>query len=63
MEIFIVDAGEANFTLGNQSMRIEGGHMVIVLKDTPHKFVSTTTTELRLIAIHCNNETISERLE
>jgi len=63
MEVFIVDEGQATFTLGDKTVMVEGGRVVIVTKDTPHKFVNSGLTELRLIAVHCSSETISEYLE
>jgi mannose-6-phosphate isomerase-like protein (cupin superfamily) len=63
MEVFIVDDGQAIFILGDERMTIGGGNVVIVPIGVPHKFVSTGTSELRLVAIHCSPETISEYME
>ncbi len=62
-EVFIVEDGLATFTLGKATVSVNGGHVVIVPKNTPHKFVNSGHGVLRLIAIHCNKETIGVYLE
>lgn len=62
-EVFVVEEGLATFTLDNATMSVDGGHVVIVPKDTPHKFINSGQGALRLVAIHCNKQTISEYLE
>jgi mannose-6-phosphate isomerase-like protein (cupin superfamily) len=62
-EIFVVEEGLATFTLGTATIPVGGGNIVIAPRRTPHKFVNSGFGTLKLIAIHCNNETVSEYLE
>jgi quercetin dioxygenase-like cupin family protein len=52
-EIFVVEAGQATFQLGESRIVVESGHIVIGPPDIPHGFTNTGTGELRLTAIHC----------
>lgn len=51
-EVFIVEAGEATFRLGDDTVIVPAGHVVIGLPDVPHGFTNTGPAELRLTAIH-----------
>jgi mannose-6-phosphate isomerase-like protein (cupin superfamily) len=51
-EVFIVESGEATFQLGDETVVVPGGHVVVGPPDVPHGFVNTGSGELRLIAIH-----------
>ena len=51
-EVFIVEAGEATFQLGDQTVVVAEGHVVIGPPDVPHGFTNTGAGELRLVAIH-----------
>ena len=51
-EVFIVESGQATFQLGDESVVVEGGHVVVGPPDVPHGFVNSGTGELRLTAIH-----------
>ena len=51
-EVFIVEAGEATFRLGDETVIVSGGHVVIGPPDVPHGFTNTGPAELRLVAIH-----------
>lgn len=52
-ELFIVEAGQATFQLGESRIVVESGHIVIGPPDVPHGFTNTGTGVLRLTAIHC----------
>lgn len=62
-EIHIVEEGRATFTLGNEQIVVEGGHVVITPRNTPHKFVNSGDETLKMISIHCSEKIISEYLE
>jgi mannose-6-phosphate isomerase-like protein (cupin superfamily) len=62
-EVFVVEAGEATFTLGDRQVVVPGGHVVVGPPDMPHGFTNTGTDELRLTAIHGNPRFITEWLE
>ena len=51
-EVFIVESGEATFRLGDETVVVRGGHVVVGPPDVPHGFTNTGTDELRLTAIH-----------
>lgn len=51
-ETFIVQGGEARFTVGGSTFDATAGQIVIAPANTPHKFVNTGTTPLRQINIH-----------
>jgi quercetin dioxygenase-like cupin family protein len=51
-EVFIVESGRATFTLGDDTMVIEAGHVVVGPSNVPHGFTNSGPDELRLVAIH-----------
>jgi mannose-6-phosphate isomerase-like protein (cupin superfamily) len=51
-EVFIVESGRATFQLGDETLVVEGGHVVVGPSDVPHGFVNSGSGELRLTAIH-----------
>ena len=51
-ETFIVQDGEARFTVGESTIDASAGQIVIAPAGTPHKFVNTGSTPLRQINIH-----------
>jgi quercetin dioxygenase-like cupin family protein len=50
-ETFIVQEGDLTFTLGDETIEVSAGHIVVVPPGTPHKFVSHSA-EHRQISIH-----------
>ena len=61
-EVFIVEAGEATFVLGDERAVVSEGHVVVGPSNVPHGFTNTGTAELRLVAIHGNPRFITEWL-
>lgn len=51
-EVFVVESGEATFTLGDETHVVQGGHVVVGPPDVPHGFHNSGSGELRLVAIH-----------
>ena len=51
-EVFIVEQGEATFRLGDETIVVPGGHVVVGPPNVPHGFTNTGSGELRLTAIH-----------
>jgi mannose-6-phosphate isomerase-like protein (cupin superfamily) len=51
-EVFIVESGQATFRLGDETLVVEGGHVVVGPPNVPHGFVNSGNGELRLTAIH-----------
>jgi mannose-6-phosphate isomerase-like protein (cupin superfamily) len=62
-EVFIVEAGEATFRLGDESVVVREGHVVIGPSNVAHGFTSNGPGELRIVAIHGNPRFITEWLE
>jgi mannose-6-phosphate isomerase-like protein (cupin superfamily) len=51
-EVFIVESGQATFQIGERSVVVEGGNVVVSPSGEAHGFTNTGTGELRLTAIH-----------
>ena len=51
-EVFIVESGRATFQIGDESIVIEGGNVVVSPAGEAHGFVNSGDGELRLTAIH-----------
>jgi len=51
-EVFVVESGLATFQLGDETIVVGEGHLVVGPPDVPHGFTNTGTGELRLTAIH-----------
>jgi len=51
-ETFIVDYGEATFTIDGTEVVAGGGQIVIAPPNTPHKFVNSGDDTLHLTGIH-----------
>jgi mannose-6-phosphate isomerase-like protein (cupin superfamily) len=51
-EVFIVEAGQATFQIGDRQVVVEGRHVVVSPPGEAHGFTNTGTDELRITAIH-----------
>ena len=51
-EVFVVEAGQATFRIGDETVVVEGGHVVVSPSGEAHGFVNSGDGELRLTAIH-----------
>jgi mannose-6-phosphate isomerase-like protein (cupin superfamily) len=51
-EVFVVESGQATFQLGDETIVVGEGHLVVGPPDVPHGFTNRGTGELRLTAIH-----------
>jgi quercetin dioxygenase-like cupin family protein len=60
-ETFIVEAGSATFTVGDETFELEAGQIAVVPANTPHKFVSGEG--FRLISISPSDQMEQENLE
>jgi quercetin dioxygenase-like cupin family protein len=61
-EVFIVEAGEATFQLGDERALVSAGNVVVGPSDVPHGFTNSGAGELRLVAIHGYPRFITEWL-
>lgn len=62
-EVFVVQEGEATFTVGSNTLAVTAGQIVIVPPHVPHKFVNSGTTRLRQLDIHVSLRFITDWLE
>jgi quercetin dioxygenase-like cupin family protein len=51
-EVFVVESGEARFQLGDDTVVVRGGQVVVGPANVPHGFTNTGPEPLRLTAIH-----------
>jgi quercetin dioxygenase-like cupin family protein len=51
-EVFVVQAGTAAFTAGDDELIVAGGHIVVVLARTPHGFKGAGDDTLRVVSVH-----------
>ena len=51
-EVFIVESGQAMFQIGEDTVVVDGGHVVVSPPGEAHGFTNTGPGELRLTAIH-----------
>jgi len=62
-EIFVIQAGQVTFTVGDSTIEATGGQIVIAPAGIPHKFINSGKTLLRSINIHPISRMITEWLE
>jgi mannose-6-phosphate isomerase-like protein (cupin superfamily) len=62
-ETFILQAGTATFTVGDETLEGTPGHVLIVPPNTPHKFVNSGDGRLQQVSIHSAPEIVQEDLE
>lgn len=51
-EVFVLDAGQAEFQVGDSLLTAHAGAIVIAPAGSPHRFTNTGDGQLRLTAIH-----------
>jgi quercetin dioxygenase-like cupin family protein len=62
-ETFILLGGTATFTVGDETIEADPGHVLIVPPNTPHKFVNSGDGRLQQVSIHSAPEISQEWLE
>ena len=62
-EVFVVEAGEATFRIGESTSVVSGGNVVVSPPGEAHGFVNSGDGELRLVAIHGASRFDTEWLE
>ena len=55
-EVFVVQTGTAEFTVGDDRLTVEAGHVVVVPARTPHGFKSAGDEILRVTSVHPSPE-------
>ena len=51
-ELFVVQAGTGTFTVGDEQVTVEAGHIVVVPADTPHGFKGAADDTLHVVSVH-----------
>ncbi len=62
-ELFVVLDGRLTITVGNTTVEVSGGQIVIVPPDTPHKFINSASEVARHVDIHASARMITTWLE
>ena len=62
-EVFVVQEGELTFTVGEDTIKVTGGQIVIAPAGAPHKFVNSGARRARHIDIHTSRRMITDWLE
>jgi mannose-6-phosphate isomerase-like protein (cupin superfamily) len=51
-EVFVVHAGTAVFTAGDEELTVTAGNLVVVGAETPHGFKNPGDETLRVVSVH-----------
>ena len=51
-EAFVVEDGTARFTVGEDEIEVDAGHVVVVPAETPHAFKCVGGEVLRVVSVH-----------
>lgn len=62
-ETFINLEGKATFTIGDETIEVEGGKIIVAPANVPHKFVNSGNSVLRQIDIHPVKKMVQINLE
>jgi mannose-6-phosphate isomerase-like protein (cupin superfamily) len=62
-EVFVIYEGQATYTLGNTTLEVTAGQIVLAPAGIPHKFVNSGEGTLRQTSIHASAHMITEWLE
>jgi mannose-6-phosphate isomerase-like protein (cupin superfamily) len=55
-EAFVVQAGTGAFTVGDEEVTVEAGHIVVAPAQTPHRFKGAGDDKLRVVSVHPSPE-------
>ncbi|HEX6478066.1 MAG TPA: cupin domain-containing protein [Ktedonobacteraceae bacterium] len=62
-EVFVVYEGQATFTVGDTTLEVTAGQIVVVPAGMPHKFVNSGQGQLRQTSVQPSSHMIAEWLE
>ena len=62
-EVFVIYEGQATYTLGDTTLEVTAGQIVLVPAGMPHKFVNSGAGPLRQTSVHPSAHMIEEQLE
>ena len=57
-EVFLIQAGNATFTAGNEQVEARAGQVVVVPPETVHGFENTGSETLRIVSVHPSPEVV-----
>jgi quercetin dioxygenase-like cupin family protein len=57
-EVFLVEDGEATFTVDGSEIVVAGGSVVVVPGETPHTFVNSGSGTLRVVSMQPSPEVV-----
>jgi mannose-6-phosphate isomerase-like protein (cupin superfamily) len=61
-EVFLTLEGEATFTVGDATIEVGAGQIVVAPAGVPHKFVNSGTGPLRQVDIHPSGRILQENI-
>lgn len=61
-EVFLVEAGRAVFTAGDDRTEVGAGHFVVVPEQTPHGFKNAGGGHLRVVSVHPSPRVVQRNL-
>jgi mannose-6-phosphate isomerase-like protein (cupin superfamily) len=62
-EVFVVHEGQVTYTVGDTTLEVTAGQIVLVPAGMPHKFVNSGEGPLRQTSVHPSPHMIAEWLE
>jgi Mannose-6-phosphate isomerase len=62
-EVFVMQQGQATFTIGDAMLEVHEGEIVVAPATTPHKFKNSGEEPLQMISIHPSKQVIQKFLE
>jgi mannose-6-phosphate isomerase-like protein (cupin superfamily) len=62
-EIFVILEGQATFTVGESTVEVTAGNIVIGSANVPHKFRQAGSGILRIVTLHPSPKPIGTRVE
>ena len=61
-EVFLTLEGQATFTVGDATIEVSAGQIVVAPAGVPHKFVNSGTGPLRQVDIHPSGRILQENI-
>jgi mannose-6-phosphate isomerase-like protein (cupin superfamily) len=62
-EVFVLQQGQATFIIGENTLEVSAGTVVVAPANTPHKFKNSGDEPLQMLSIHPGPQVIQEWLE
>lgn len=62
-EVFVMQQGQATFTVGEETFEVRGGQIVVAPAHVPHKFKNSGEEPLQMLTLHPGKQIIQEWLE